>query len=248
LSPEQAGNEVARMTETARSIGRFDGPRRTHRLLSAEADTAGDGLLGETAAARTARFERDALPHLGRLYAAALRMTGNPADAEDLVQDAYARAYASFHQFSPGTNLKAWLYRVLTSAFIDSYRTQQRRPRPATTVEIEHWQLARPTSRPAPALKSAEAEVLDRLPDAAVRRALHAVPAEFRLAVYLADVEGFAYKEIAQITSSPIGTVMSRLHRGRHKLRELLEDHARQHGLLTAHLPDSGATPQSETD
>jgi RNA polymerase sigma-70 factor (ECF subfamily) len=242
------GSEVARMTETARSIFRSDGPRKIHHLLSAEADTAGEGLLGETAVARTARFERDALPHLARLYTAALLMTGNPADAEDLVQDAYARAYDSFHRFSPGTNLKAWLYRVLTSAFIDSYRTRQRQPRPATTAEIEDWQLARPASRPAQVLKSAEAEVLDRLSDAAVRRALQAVPAESRLAVYLADVEGFTYKEIAQITSSPIGTVMSRLHRGRHKLRELLEDHARQHGLLTADLPNSGATPQSEID
>jgi RNA polymerase sigma-70 factor (ECF subfamily) len=239
---------VGSVSETARPIGRSHGPRKAHRPLSTEADTANEGLLGETAGARTARFERDALPHLGRLYAAALRMTGNPADAEDLVQDAYVRACASFHQFSPGTNLRAWLYRVLTSAFIDSYRARQRQPRPAATAEIEDWQLARPAFRPAPVLKSAEAEVLDRLPDAAVRRALQAVPAEFRLAVYLADVKGFAYKEIAQITSSPIGTVMSRLHRGRYKLRELLEDHARQHGLLTADPPESGTTPQSEID
>jgi RNA polymerase sigma-70 factor (ECF subfamily) len=236
------------MTETARSIGRSGRPRQTHRLSSVEADTAHEGLRGETALARTARFERDALPHLGRLYAAALRLTGNPADAEDLVQDTYAKAYASFHQFRPGTNLRAWLYRVLTTTFIDSYRARQRQPRPAATAEIEDWQLARPASPPALAGWSAEAEVLDRLPDAAVRRALQAVPAEFRLAVYLADVEGFAYKEIAQITGSPIGTVMSRLHRGRHKLRDLLKDHARRHGLLTADLPDSGAAPQSEID
>jgi RNA polymerase sigma-70 factor (ECF subfamily) len=236
------------MTETARSIARSDGPRKTRCRLSAEADTAGDRLLGETVVARSARFERDTLPHLGRLYAAALRMTGNPADAEDLVQDAYARAYASFHQFRPGTNLRAWLYRVLTSAFIDSYRRRQRQPCPVATAEIEDQQLARPSSWPAPVPKSAEAEVLDRLPDAAVQRALQAVPADFRLAVYLADVEGFAYKEIAQITNSPIGTVMSRLHHGRRKLRELLEDHARQHGLLTADPPDSGTTPQSAID
>jgi RNA polymerase sigma-70 factor, ECF subfamily len=236
------------MTETGRSIARSDGPHTTHRLLSAETDTAGDGLLGETAVARTARFERDTLPHLGRLYAAAMRMTGNPADAEDLVQNTYARAYASFHQFRPGTNLRAWLYRVLTTTVIDGYPARQRQPLPAAATEIEDRRLARPASPLALAGCSAEAEVLDRLPEAAVQRALQAVPAEFRLAVYLADVEGFAYKEIAQITNSPIRTVISRLHRGRHQLRELLEDHARQHGLRTADPPDSGTPPQSEID
>jgi RNA polymerase sigma-70 factor (ECF subfamily) len=214
--------------------------------LSAGADTAGDGLRRETTVARTARFERDTLPHLGRLYAAALQMTGKPTDAEDLVQDTYLRAYASFHQFRPGTNLRAWLHRVLTTTFIDGYRARQGQPFPVSTEEIEGRQLARPASPLAGC--SAEAEVLHRLPDAAVRQALQAVPAEFRVAVYLADVEGFAYKEIAQITNSPIGTVMSRLHRGRHKLRELLEDHARQDGLLTADPPDSGTLPQSEID
>src|SRR5262245_45725116 len=236
------------MTETARPIDPPDAPGKARRVLSAEADMAHEGLLGETALVRAARFERDALPHLGRLYAAALRMTGNPADAEDLVQDTYVRAYASFHQFRPGTNLRAWLYRVLTSAFIDGYRARQRQPRPAGTAELEDRQRTRPAFRPAPVLNSAEAEVLDRLPDTAVQRALQAVPAEFRLAVYLADVEGFAYQEIAQITGSPIGTVMSRLHRGRHRLRDLLEDHARRHGLLTADRHDSGAPPQSEID
>jgi len=230
------------MTETARPINPSDAPGKARRVLSAEADTADEGLLGEAAVQRATRFERDALPHLDRLYAAALRMTGDAADAEDLVQDAYVRAYASFHQVSPGTGLRVWLYRALASAFLDSYRTQQRRPHPAATAQIEDWRRA----QPAPALTSAE--VLGRLPDAAVRRALQGVPAESRLVVYLADVEGFAYKEIAKITSSPIGSVMSRLHRGRHKLRELLEDHAREHSLLTADLPDSGATPQSEID
>jgi RNA polymerase sigma-70 factor, ECF subfamily len=156
-------------------------------------------------------------------------------------QSPYVKAYASFHQFRPGSNLNAWLYRVLTTTFIDGYRARQRQPRPVPAAEIEDWQRARPASGSARAARSAEAEVLDRLPDAAVRAALQAVPAESRLAVYLADVEGFAYKEIAQITDSPIGTVMSRLHRGRHKLRDLLEDHAREHGLLPANRTDSAA-------
>jgi|SRR5262245_1218488 len=236
------------MIESARPIGLADRSRRAEPPLSAEAERAKGGPAGETAAERTARFERDALPHLGRLYAAALRLTNNPADAEDLVQDTYAKAYASFHQFSRGTNLKAWLYRVLTTAFIDSYRIRQRQPRTADTAQIEDWQHGRRSSRLSPVLKSAEAEVLDRLPDTAVRRALHALPVKFRLAVYLADVEGFPYKEIAEITGSPIGTVMSRLHRGRRKLRELLTDYAREHGQLTANRPDPKAVPQSEID
>jgi RNA polymerase sigma-70 factor, ECF subfamily len=228
------------MTEEARLTGLAGGCRNGHCALSGEAGVA-HGALGETAAGRAVRFERDALPHLDRLYAAALRLAGNRADAEDLVQDTYVKAYASFHQFRPGSNLRAWLYRVMTTTFIDGYRARQRRPRPAATEEIEAWQLARSAAQPVAAVESAEAGVLDRLPAAAVCRALQAVPAELRLVVYLADVEGFAYKEIAQITGSPIGTVTSRLQRGRHKLRELLEDHAREHGLLTAHRPDSAA-------
>jgi RNA polymerase sigma-70 factor, ECF subfamily len=236
------------MIENARPVNLADSSRGPGRLVSAQAEPAKGGPAGETREQRTARFERDALPHLRRLHAAALRLTSNPADAENLVQDTYAKAYASFHQFRPGTNLKAWLYRVLTTAFIDSYRIQQRQPCTAATTQIEDWQLARPSPWLAPVLKSAEAEVLDRLPDTAVRRALQAVPVEFRLAVYLADVEGFPYQQIAQITGSPIGTVMSRLHRGRRKLRELLEDYAREHGLLTADRPDSDAGQQFEID
>ncbi len=179
------------------------------------------------------RFEKDVLPLLPSLYPAALRLTRNPADAEDLVQETYLRAYRGFAGFQEGTNLKAWMYRILTNTFINAYRKKQREPVTVGDDEIEDWYLYDKLGE-AGVERSAESEVLERIPDEDVQRALEALPEQFRMAVLLADVEGFSYKEIAEILEIPIGTVMSRLHRGRRALERALWDTVRERGLVSS--------------
>ncbi len=201
----------------------------------------------ETDEERHARFERDALEYVNQLYGAALRMTRNPADAEDLVQEAYAKAYSAFHQYTPGTNLKAWLYRILTNTFINSYRRKQRRPQESQSDEIEDWQIHRASTHSSSDGRSAELEALDHLPDSDVTDALSALPEDRRMVVYYADVEGMPYKEIAEVMGTPIGTVMSRLHRGRRQLRDMLQDYARERGFVHPddRRPTAGAKEES---
>lgn len=184
------------------------------------------------------QFEAEALSYMDQLYAAALRMTRNPADAEDLVQETYLKAFAAIDKFTPGTNLKAWLYRIQTNAFINTYRKKQREPKRTDADTVEDWQLASAAAHQSSGLASAEEAALDGLGDIDVKRALAELSEEFRMAVYLSDVEGFAYKEIAEIMETPVGTVMSRLHRGRKLLREKLRDYAAERGIYdrSAHV------------
>lgn len=179
------------------------------------------------------RFEADALPLLDQLYGAALRMTRNPADAQDLVQDAYMKAYQAFGSFKEGTNLKAWMYRILTNTYINSYRKAQRRPTESSADEMTDWQLAETAKHDSVGLESAEVEALKNIPDKRIQDALMSLGEDYRMVVYYADVEGLAYKEIAEIMDTPIGTVMSRLHRGRKQLRSKLKDVAAEHGIVT---------------
>lgn len=194
--------------------------------------------------ALAARFEEEALPMLDQLYGGALRMTRNPQDAEDLLQETYLKAYKSFKSYRPGTNLKAWLYRIMTNTYINTYRKKQRQPVEAPTEEITDYQLYTTSSHDSTGLESAEVVALENMPDGNITDALNELSDDYRMVVYLADVEGLAYKEIAEVMDTPIGTVMSRLHRGRKQLRGLLKDVAREQGIGLDHpdMTDNSST------
>ena len=204
---------------------------------------ATDDASDEDARAKRELFEEQALPYMDQLYAAAMRMTRNPSDAADLVQETYVKAFQAFGQFQQGTNLKAWLYRIQTNTFINNYRKNQRNPYQGTIDDLEDWQLGGAESvTQSSSTRSAEAEAIDHMPDSVVKDALQAMPEDFRLAVYFADVEGFSYQEIADIMKTPVGTVMSRLHRGRRLLRDSLADYARERGIGAAPAATPGST------
>ncbi|MGO2049075.1 MAG: sigma-70 family RNA polymerase sigma factor [Microbacterium sp.] len=207
---------------------------RLEDLVGLDWPVMDDTTPADAAGAAQREFEEQAIPFMDQLYAAAMRMTRNPADAADLVQETFVKAFASWSSFRQGTNLKAWLYRILTNTYINIYRKKQREPFQGALDDLEDWQMGGAESTTATHGRSAEAEAIDRMPASAVKDALQEVPEDFRLAVYLADVEGFAYQEIADIMKTPIGTVMSRLHRGRRMLRELLADYAAERGIAAA--------------
>lgn len=200
-------------------------------VIALDPSVVGSAVMStETKEATAARFERDVAPFLDSLYGAALRMTRNPTDAEDLVQEATLKAFAAFDSFTEGTNLKAWLFRILTNTYINQYRKKQRAPLQTSADELTDSQLNDVGENLG--MRSAEAEAMARLADGEIVDALAALPEDFRMAVYLVDVEGFSYKEAAEIMETPVGTVMSRLSRGRKQLRELLRDYAAERGFI----------------
>ena len=179
-------------------------------------------------------FVAQALPYADQLYAAAMRLTKNPADAADVVQETYLKAFQAFHQYEQGTNLKAWLYRILTNTYINLYRKRSKEGFQSALEELDEWQVGNASSLTQTLTRSAEAEALDRMPSSVVKDALHDLPEDFRMVVYFADVEGMTYQEIADIMDTPTGTVMSRLYRGRKLLRAALADYAAKEGYHTS--------------
>ena len=177
------------------------------------------------------RFTEEAMPLLDQLYGGALRMTRNPQDAEDLVQETFLKAYNAFDSFKPGTNLKAWMYRIMTNTYINSYRKKKRRPLETSAEDVTDHPLYTTSSHDSTGLESAEVEALKVMPNSRISEALNALNEDYRMVVYYADVEGMAYKEIAEVMDIPLGTVMSRLHRGRKQLREMLKDVANEQGI-----------------
>ena len=223
-SANPAVDEQAAFERIVAEQARFEAERALfERAMNEEAD-AGQAVQAEPADDQQARFERDVVPYMRQLYPAALRMTSNPTDAEDLVQETITKAYRAFHQFQPGTNLKAWLYRIMTNARNSAYRKQTRQPAQSLYGDLQD--LPMQAGPQAKVVESAETQALERLPDSEVLTALRELPEVFRTVVYMADVEGYPYKEIADRMAVPIGTVMSRLHRGRQKLRTKLAQYA----------------------
>lgn len=194
--------------------------------------------IEEAEASRRDDFVDQAMQYADQLYAAAMRMTRNPADAADLVQETLLKAYAAYGSFQQGTNLRAWLYRIQTNTYINTYRKQQRRPFEAPLDDMEEWQIGDAESFTASTSRSAEAEAIHRMPSGIVKDALQQVPTDFRMAVYWVDVEGLSYAETAEVMETPVGTVMSRLHRGRRLLRGLLADYAREQGIAVPESTD----------
>ena len=193
-----------------------------------------------------ATFAEQAMPFMDQLYAHAMRMTRNAADAEDLVQETYLKGYRAFDSFKEGTNLRAWLFRILTNSYINNYRKKQRRPDESDLGDVEDLYMYRRLGGAETSTlgRSAEDELLDTITESEVKDAIEALPEQYRDAVLLADVEGFAYKEIAEILDVPIGTVMSRLHRGRKRLQDQLMEFGRRRGLV----PDTGDDPETESE
>ena len=189
----------------------------------------------------SAVFVEQALPFTDQLYAAAMRLSKNPSDAADLVQETFLKAYQSFHQFEQGTNLKAWLYRILTNTYINIYRKKTKEGFTQALDDLEEWQVGDAESLTQTTSRSAEAEALDRMPASVVKDALYELPEDFRMAVYFADVEGFSYQEIANIMDTPLGTVMSRLYRGRRLLRERLADYGKTQGYEVLGMKEGDA-------
>jgi RNA polymerase sigma-70 factor (ECF subfamily) len=179
-------------------------------------------------------FEEQALPLMPQLYGAALRWTRNPSDAEDLVQETYAKAFGAWAKFEQGTNLKAWLFRIMTNTHINLYNKKAKDQAKTALDDLEDWQIGSGESVTSRSSRSAEAEALDNLPSGVIKNALDEIPDEFRMVVYYAVVEGLPYAEIAEVMETPVGTVMSRLHRGKKLLRTLLQDYATQEGYDTS--------------
>ncbi|WP_146792224.1 sigma-70 family RNA polymerase sigma factor [Agrococcus baldri] len=211
--------------------------------MASEQDESGQVESSAAEGARRDDFAEQAMQYADQLYAAAMRMTRNPADAADLVQETLLKAYAAYGSFKQGTNLRAWLYRIQTNTYINTYRKQQRRPFEAPLDDMEEWQVGDAESLSSTSSRSAEAEAIHRMPSGIVKDALQQVPVDFRMAVYWVDVEGLSYAETAEVMETPTGTVMSRLHRGRKLLRGLLADYAREQGIAVPEGTEKGKKP-----